>query len=174
MIKSISKLFVLVAAMTAFSLSASAQMKDEDVLKYMEEKGISLPRAEVNRIAAHCVGVKRSTGQHPGGIVVVPKEYEIYDFCPVQHPADDPNSDIVTTHFTFEYLHDTLLKLDELGHDIPTKYKWIERFSDTSVMKEPMNDPSVYELYQSTVSRLTTSTALRSAPTVCLSSARAS
>lgn len=119
------------------------------VNKYLEERQIKIPKAEVSHIVSCLIGVKKTTGQHPGGIIVVPKEYDIHDFSPVQHPADDPHSGTVTTHFQFSYLHDTILKLDELGHDVPTKYKMLEKYTGTSVLDVKMNDKSIYELFYS-------------------------
>ncbi|MBQ3870899.1 MAG: PolC-type DNA polymerase III, partial [Clostridia bacterium] len=119
------------------------------VMKYLEDNGISLRNAEIQHLVSMLVGSKRTTGQHPGGIIVVPREYEVYDFTPIQHPADDPKSDIITTHFAFEYLHDTILKLDILGHDVPTKYKIIEKYTHTNILDTPLTDPQVMKLFTS-------------------------
>ena len=120
------------------------------IAKYLEDKRIKIPKAQIGYMATRIMGIKKTTGQHPGGIIVVPNEYDIYDFTPVQRPADDPNADTVTTHFQFSYLHDTILKLDELGHDIPTKYKMLEKYTNTSVLDVKMNDKTIYELFEST------------------------
>ena len=119
------------------------------VKKYMEERGVECSRAEENRLAAGCTGVRRTSGQHPGGVVVVPKEIEIYDVCPIQHPADDPDSDIITTHFEYHSIDANLLKLDELGHDDPTIIRHLENLTGVNAQQIPLDDPETMSLFHS-------------------------
>jgi len=117
------------------------------VKKYLQERGKTAPAAEINRLASGCVGVRRTTGQHPGGLVVIPQENEIWDFCPVQHPADDPNSDQITTHFEYHSMEENLLKLDMLGHDDPTMIRMMEDMTGVDAKTIPLDDKGTMSIF---------------------------
>ncbi len=119
---------------------------------YLERNGIDLstyPAAKIDYLASGCIDVKRTTGQHPGGIVVIPEQYEVYDFTPVQWPADEPNSSWKTTHFDFHSIHDTVLKLDLLGHVDPMALKMMCDLTSININDIPMNDEKVLSLFSS-------------------------
>ena len=120
------------------------------VKNYYEERHIPVNQAEIKRISQGCTGIKRTTGQHPGGIIVVPKGREIYEFCPVQHPADDPNSDIITTHFDYHSIDANLLKLDILGHDDPTVIRMLQDITGIDPTKVPLDDKETMSIFSST------------------------
>ena len=119
------------------------------VKKYLSERNLTATRAEENRLASGCVGVRRTTGQHPGGLVVIPQENEIWDFCPVQHPADDPNSDQITTHFEYHSMEENLLKLDMLGHDDPTMIRMMEDMTGVDAKTIPLDDKNTMSIFTS-------------------------
>ncbi len=119
------------------------------VKKYLAERGKTANRAEEARLAAGCVGVRRTTGQHPGGLVVIPQENEIWDFCPVQHPADDPNADQITTHFEYHSMEENLLKLDMLGHDDPTMIRMMEDMTGVDAKTIPLDDKNTMSIFTS-------------------------
>ena len=131
------------------------------VLKYLEEHNLTASGAEKDRLAAGCTGVKRTSGQHPAGMVVVPEEYEIYQFTAIQHPADDQTSDVITTHYDFNSMHDVLVKLDILGHDDPTMLRKLQDLTGIAPQKVPLDDP---EVYRSIISLFSTPQALGVTP----------
>lgn len=119
------------------------------VKKYLSERNKTASKAEEARLASGCVGVRRTTGQHPGGLVVIPQENEIWDFCPVQHPADDPNSDQITTHFEYHSMEENLLKLDMLGHDDPTMIRYMEDMTGVDAKTIPLDEKNVMSIFTS-------------------------
>lgn len=118
--------------------------------KFLEERGVPATRAELERLAAGCLGTKRTTGQHPGGVMVVPRNKEIYDFTPIQRPADDPDSDVITTHFDYHSISGRILKLDILGHDDPTVIRMLEDLTGVNARKIPLDDKKTMAIFSGT------------------------
>lgn len=119
------------------------------VLKYAEQRGLKMRKAQMNRLKMGCVGIKRTTGQHPGGLIVVPQDNSIFNFCPVQRPANDFESIITTTHFDYHSIHSNLLKLDMLGHDVPTILRMFHDITGFNPLDVPMDDKATLSLFQS-------------------------
>ncbi len=119
------------------------------VKKYLEDNGKTATAVEMVRLASGCEGVRRTTGQHPGGLVVIPKENEIWDFCPVQHPADAEDSDQITTHFEYHSMEENLLKLDMLGHDDPTMIRMMEDMTGIDAKTIPLDDKGTMSIFTS-------------------------
>ena len=117
------------------------------VMKYFEERQIPINKYEADRLATSCTGVKRTTGQHPGGIVICPDDREIFEFCPIQHPANDTETDIVTTHFDYHKIDENLLKLDILGHDIPSMIRQLQDMTGVDPMKADLTDRKVLSIF---------------------------
>lgn len=122
------------------------------VKNYLDEKGVVTTNAEINRLVKGCTGVKRTTGQHPGGIMIVPHYKEVYDFTPIQHPADDTESETITTHFDYNFLHGSILKLDILGHTVPTIIRMLADLTGVDPQTIPINDKKTLDLFNGTES----------------------
>jgi len=120
------------------------------VKKYFEEKGISTNKWEIERLTEGCTEIRRTTGQHPGGIIIVPEGHDIHEFCPVQHPANDMNTEIVTTHFDYHSIDQNLLKLDILGHDVPSQIRHLQDMTGLDPLKVPLHDEKVNSLFTGT------------------------
>lgn len=121
------------------------------VKKYLEQRGRGdTSSAEINRLVAGCSGVKKTTGQHPGGVMILPQGHDIHEFCPIQHPADDKSKGIITTHFDYHSISGRLLKLDILGHDDPTMIKMLEDITDIDAIKIPLDDKKTMSLFSGT------------------------
>lgn len=137
----------------AFRAGTIGAVKDKTVFGYVknycEKKGVTMSRVEMERIALGCSGVKRTTGQHPGGIVVLPKDRDILEFTPVQYPADQKDKNTITTHFDFHALDDRLVKLDILGHDDPTALKMLRDLTSFDPLNIPLDDEPTMGIYSS-------------------------